>query len=54
MTASEDSLQKLIYQLFKTASTYALTISAAKTAGLIIYAEQLNVLYLTHLNKRQF
>jgi hypothetical protein len=31
MTASEDSLQKLIYQLFKAVSTYALTLSAAKT-----------------------
>jgi hypothetical protein len=31
MTASEDSVQKLLYQLYKTASTYNLTVSTAKT-----------------------
>jgi hypothetical protein len=31
VTVSEDSLQKLIYQLSKTASAYNVTISTAKT-----------------------
>jgi hypothetical protein len=41
MTASEDSLQKLIYQLSKTASAYNLTISTAKTKILAVKGKEL-------------
>jgi hypothetical protein len=41
MTVSEDSLQKLIYQLSKTASTYILTISTAKTKILALKGKEL-------------
>jgi hypothetical protein len=41
MTASEGNLQKLLYQLFKTASTYNLTISTAKTKILALKGNEL-------------
>jgi hypothetical protein len=41
MTASENSLQKLLYQLFKTASQYNLTTSTAKTKILALKGKEL-------------
>jgi hypothetical protein len=40
MTASENSLQKLLQQLCKTASTYNLTTSAAKTKILALKGKE--------------